>query len=316
MLRLAARLPDSLVRLLPDLGRALRLRLDDRPEPPRQTLAVARVEQDRVERGAEDVVLALVERAVADPDRAGAGVAGQVVARRFGQVAAAVDPVHDLQRAVLGRLDVGHELHVLVGLPVQVQPVQRLERERAVADPGVAVVPVALAARRLGQRGRQRRDRRAGRHVREALDRQRRALDRVPPAVIRDPGALEPGAPVAQGCGQLGFGLLDVLRRGELLGPGECAVRLVAGLEHVAARGCGRPRRRARDRTGAGSSGRLRSRLQRAARRRPSSTRPACARSRRPARRRARPRRCPRGTRPCGRACGRRRRPPAGGYAA
>jgi hypothetical protein len=36
------------------------------------------VEQDRVEHGAEDVVLALIERAVADPHRPGARVSGQV----------------------------------------------------------------------------------------------------------------------------------------------------------------------------------------------------------------------------------------------
>ena len=233
MLRLAAGLPDALVGLAPDGGRALGLRLDDRPETPRQALAVPGVEQDRVERGAEDVVLALVEGAVADPHGLGAGVAREVVPRGLGQVAPAVDPVHDLQGAVLGRLDVGDELHVLVGFPVQVEPVQRLEREGAVADPRVAVVPVALAAGGLGQRGRQRGDGRAGRHVGEALDRERRALDRVPPAVVRDPRPLQPGAPEADRRGELRLRLLDVLRRGELLGPRERAVGAVAGLEHV-----------------------------------------------------------------------------------
>ena len=233
MLRLAAGFPDALVGLAPDLGRALGLGLDDRPEPPRQALAVAAVEQDRVQRRAEDVVLALVEGAVADPDRTGARVAGELVPGRLGQIAPAVDPVHDLERAVLGRLDVGDELHVLVGLPVQVEPVQRLERERAVADPGVAVVPVALAPRGLGERRRQRRHRGAGRHVGQALDRQCGALDRVAPAVVRDPRPLQPGAPEARGRRQLLLGLVDVLRRGQLLGPREAAVGAVAGLEHA-----------------------------------------------------------------------------------
>ena len=198
MLRLAARLPDPLVRLSPDLRRALGLRLHDRPEAARQPLAVARVEQDRVEDGAEDVVLPLVERAVSDSHGPGARVAGQVVARRLVQIAPAVDAVHDLQRAVLGRLEVGDELHELVGLPVEVQPVERLEGERRVADPGVAVVPVPLAARRLGERGRERGHGRARRHVGEALDRQRRALDRVAQAVIGDPRAAQPPAPEAR----------------------------------------------------------------------------------------------------------------------
>ena len=69
MLRLAARFPDPLVGVLPDLRRAFGLRLDDRPEPARQTLAPPGVEEDRVEDRAEHVVLALVEGAVADPDR-------------------------------------------------------------------------------------------------------------------------------------------------------------------------------------------------------------------------------------------------------
>ena len=166
------------------LRRALGLRLDDRPQPPRQPLAAAGVQQDRVESGAEDVVLALVEGAVADAHRARAGVAGEIVARGLGQVAAPVDPVHDLQRAVLVALEVGDELHELLGLPVEVQVVQRLQREGRVAQPRVAVVPVALASRRLGQRGRQRRDGRAGRHVGQPLDRERRALDRLAPAVV------------------------------------------------------------------------------------------------------------------------------------
>ena len=118
-----------------------------------------------------------------------AGVARELVAVRLGQVAPAVDAVHDLQRAVVVRLEVGDELHELVGLPVEVEVVQRLQRERRVAHPRVAVVPVALAARRLGQRGRQRRHRRPGRHVRQPLDRQRRALDRLAPAMVGQAGA-------------------------------------------------------------------------------------------------------------------------------
>ena len=110
MLGLAAGLPDALVGFPPDRGGAGGLGLDDRPQPPRQPGAASGVQQDRVEHGAEYVVLALVERPVADPHRAGAGIAGQVLAGRFGQVAAAVDAVHDLQRAVGVRLEVGDEL--------------------------------------------------------------------------------------------------------------------------------------------------------------------------------------------------------------
>ena len=234
MLGLAARLPDALVGLAPDRGRALGLRLHDRPQPARQPLAAPRVQQDRVQRGAEDVVLALVEGAVADADRARAGVAGEVVARGLGQVAAPVDPVHDLQRAVLVGLEVGDELHELVGLPVEVEVVQRLQGEGRVAHPGVAVVPVALAARRLGQRRGQRGHRRAGGHVGQALDRQRGALDRRHPLVVGKPGAGEPRAPEAGRLRQPRVGVVEVGRRGEALGPRQRAVELVALGEQVA----------------------------------------------------------------------------------
>ncbi len=213
MLGLAARLPDALVGLAPDLGRAFGLRLHDRPQPPRQPLAAAGVQQDRVQRRAEDVVLALVEGAVADPHRARAGVAGEIIARGLGQIAPPVDPVHDLQRPVLVGLEVGDELHELLGLPVEVEVVQRLQREGRVAQPRVAVVPVALAARRLRQRGRERRDGRAGRHVRQSLDRERRALDRIAPAVVGYARAAQPAAPEAGGGGEALVGLIDPLRR-------------------------------------------------------------------------------------------------------
>ena len=235
VLRRAAGLPDSLVGVLPDLRGALGLRLHDRPEPARESLASAGVEEDRVEDRAEDVVLSLVERAVPDAHRPRPRVPREVVERRLRQVATAVDPVHDLQRAVLVRLDVGDELHELVGLPVEVEPVERLERERRVAHPRVAVVPVALASRRLGQRRRERRDRRAGRHVGQPLDRERRALDRVAPAVVRDPRAAEPAAPEAPCRRDPRVRLVDILRRGESLGPGEAAVGALALLEHVPA---------------------------------------------------------------------------------
>ena len=219
MLGLATRLPDPLVRFAPGLHGALRLRLDDRPQPARESLAAAGVQQDRIEHGAVDVVLALIERAVAEPDRARALVSGQLIPCRFGQIAPAVDPVHDLQRAVLGRLEVGDELHELVGLPIEVEPMQRLEGEGGIAHPRVAVVPVALTARRLGEGGRERRHSRTGRHVGQALDRQRRALDQVGKAVVGHPRPPEPRAPEARRGGDSRLGALDVLRSIQPFGP-------------------------------------------------------------------------------------------------
>ena len=210
VLRGAARLPDALVRLLPRLGGALGLGLHDRPEVPWKAGAAPGVQQDRVEHRPVDVVLALVERAVADADGPGAGVAGEVVPRRLGQVAASVDAVHDLQRAVLVRLEVGDELHELVGLPVEIEIVQGLQGERRVAHPGVAVVPVALAARRLRQRRGERGDGGAGRHVRQALDGQGRALERVTPTMVGDAGPPQPRPPEADGGGEPGVGRVHI----------------------------------------------------------------------------------------------------------
>src|SRR6185295_16404233 len=48
-----------------DLGQ----RLYERPEAPRQPLAAARMQQNRVECGTEDIVLPLIEGAVADAHR-------------------------------------------------------------------------------------------------------------------------------------------------------------------------------------------------------------------------------------------------------
>ena len=195
VLGFAARFPDALVGFAPYRGGARRLRLDERPQPAREALTASRVEQDRVEHRAVHVVLALVQRPVADAHRAGAGVAGQVISSRLGQVAPPVDPVHDLQSAILDRLELHGELHELVRLPVQIQVVQRLEGEGRVAHPRVAVVPVALAAGRLGQRRGQRGHRRSGRHVRQAFDGERRPLQRRPVRVIDGARPPQPGPP-------------------------------------------------------------------------------------------------------------------------
>ncbi len=110
---------------------------------------------------------------------------------------------------------------------------QRLQGEGRVANPGVAVVPVALAAGRLRERCRERGHRRAGRHVGEALDGQGGALDGIAPAVIGDARLAEPVAPEARGRGEPGHRVVDIGGACELLGPGEGAEGLLALLERV-----------------------------------------------------------------------------------
>src|SRR5687767_10795075 len=84
VLGIPAGFPDSLVRLPPGRDGAFCLRLHEGPQASWQVSATAGVEEDGVEYRPEDVVLALVERAVPDPYRVGALVAGQLVSCRLG----------------------------------------------------------------------------------------------------------------------------------------------------------------------------------------------------------------------------------------
>src|SRR5262249_47298691 len=175
MLWLATSFPDALVGVAPDTAGALRLRLDDRPEPAWQALISLGMEQDRVEDGAEDVVLALTIGGIAHANRARTCITRQVVPRRFVQLATTIDAVHDLQRTVLVGIDIGNELHALVRFPVKVEPGQRLEHKGCVAHPRVTVAPVALSARCLWKGRGGSSDRRSGRHKGQTFDGDRKS---------------------------------------------------------------------------------------------------------------------------------------------
>ncbi len=144
------------------------------------------------------------------------------------EVFLALDPVHDLQRAVLVALHVGHVLHEVVRLPVQAQRVQRPQREGRVAHPAEAVVPVAFPARRLRQRCRRRGHERARGHEREALQHERGALQVKAPRVVRIGAFGQPRAPEVARALQVSFGLLDRVRAAALLRPGDRAEALLA----------------------------------------------------------------------------------------
>ena len=109
-----------------------------------------------LEQLAVDVELTLAPRAVAHAHRRRSSPARQVRQLALGQVALAADAEHDLQVAVVverpggRRGDVVEELVGFVG--TRGHP-QRLDGERRVPDPRVAVVPVPGAADALGQRG-------------------------------------------------------------------------------------------------------------------------------------------------------------------
>ena len=147
---------------------------EDRPEAVGQPVARLRVQVERVEDRAPHVVLAVRVGAVADPHRPRVLVAVEVVERSCSSSSRSPPiPYMTCRSVVVLPGDVGDEVEEVVGLPVEAERVEAPEHERGVADPRVAVVPVALAAGRLGQRRRRRGDHRAGRRVRQALQRQR-----------------------------------------------------------------------------------------------------------------------------------------------
>src|SRR5581483_3974343 len=106
---------------------------------------------------AVDVERELAMGVVADAHRRRAAITGEVIERELGQAVAAVDAVDDLWRAAAGtslaaaRLEPAHEGARLVG---EADAQQAVDGERSVADPAIAIVPVARAADRLGQAAR------------------------------------------------------------------------------------------------------------------------------------------------------------------
>ena len=171
----------------------------------------------RVHRLAVDVQLQLVGGAVADAHRPRAAPALEVVEGFLAQVARAVDPVHDLQRAgagpgpgLLARPGPAARRRT-VGLLGEAKAEQRVDRERAVADPGVPVVPVPLAAHLLGQPGGGGGDERAARRVLHELERHGGPGDRLPPpAPVRR--LVQPATPERDGVMQQPVDVLVVVR--------------------------------------------------------------------------------------------------------
>ena len=140
-----------------------------------------------------DVELALAPGTVADPHGDGLPPARQVGQLPLGQVALAADSEHDLQVAVLlegSGSGGGHVLEELVRLIGAGRHPQRLDGERGVSDPGVAVVPVPGAADSLGQRGGGRRADGTGGLKRQRLEYPSAVVDQISPRT--DVGLVQP----------------------------------------------------------------------------------------------------------------------------
>ena len=157
--------------------------------------AVLVEEVDGVDELAVDVELELVGGAVPDAHGGRAAVALPVVEDLLLEIGVAVDRVHDLERPGLALVllaePVGQPAAERRGLLGEAEPQQRVEGERGVADPRVAVVPVAAAAELLGEARGRGGDERARRPVRQELQRQRGTPDDLaPPSLVarrRDP---------------------------------------------------------------------------------------------------------------------------------
>ena len=111
-------------------------------------------------------------------------------------------PEHGLQRLVARFRRHVHDVpKILFHRRRGAQPVQRLHDEERVAQPAVAVIPVAAAVRRLGYRARDSRDDRARVLERAQLQRDRGADDGVLP-LERNRQAVRPRLPVVLRLGQ------------------------------------------------------------------------------------------------------------------
>ena len=188
-------LPDSVVGLVPAAGDGLHHRLDDAPVLVLHRAARGRDGGDEIGDRAEDVELDLAVGGVADPHRPRPGVPGQRVDHGLGAELEPFDRVEGMQplRVAAGPRDAPVDpVQKRLGLVERAEVDEHARRHRSVAEPAVAVVPVAHAAELLGERHRRRGQDRACRLVDEAAQRQRAADDLLP----RDFGQPEPGDPV------------------------------------------------------------------------------------------------------------------------
>ena len=206
MPRLVADLPDALVGAAPRAHRHVSDLAEEVRVADAQRAAGPAEEIPRLHQLTERVELQLPGGAVSDPHRRRPAVAGQVIELELREQPLAGDPVHDLQ--ILRSSGRGPLQPALEGLGLGEVPEQRQrrQRERGVADPGEAVVPVAHAADPLGQGRRPRRHDGSGRGMGEGLQHQRRSVDAA--LVVSHVGAAgEPRLPE-------GHGLREALHHG------------------------------------------------------------------------------------------------------
>src|SRR5271155_3113526 len=185
VLRRPAYFPNALVRLAPDPRQVTENAAADRDRPVnrRQTVDMSMVQG--IEDLAVDVELRLVDGRIPYAYRAGPFVTRQPLHLPLCQPALAAKPIHDLQLVGAARDSPQQPIPPCAGLVIKSPVHQGQQSEGGVAQPAIAVVPVARTADLLGQRGGRRRDNSAGRAKGQTLQRDQRAFDGIGPRTGR-----------------------------------------------------------------------------------------------------------------------------------
>ena len=177
----------------------------------------------------EHVGLPLLDRRVADAHGPGAGVAGEVVELALGEMPATLDGVHHLHVHRIARDRPQQPVAPVLRIVGAARGEQGLQRQRGIAQPAVAVVPVALPAELLGERGRRRGDDATGVGMGQAAQGDQAAHDLTAPGTVVLT-RVRPPLPLLEGVGQPGLdvhGVGDVAVRRD---PGQREVESVPGL--------------------------------------------------------------------------------------
>ncbi len=176
VIRAAADFPDPRILLPPDLDHGLAHGAQKRPHLHADFADVVRQAQRRVHELAVDVELQLVVGAVADAHRARLLVALEVTELLLGKPGFATEPVEHLQAGTAFAYEAFEPLQIPLHFGEVADVEKGFDGQGGIAYPGIAVVPVALAAHFLGQGCRRRGgDGACGREI-EQLEDQTRSL--------------------------------------------------------------------------------------------------------------------------------------------
>lgn len=197
-LRFTANLPDAVVGLPDADQRSVQQRPLQRPRGDRLTQSGYPGGMQGDHHLAHHVRLILQGGPVADPHRTGPTVTRQVGQLPLGQVTLARHPVHDLHLGRVAGDRAQQPVAPVLDHPQKAVRDQGLQSQRRVAQPHVAVVPVAEATEVLRQRRGRRRDDAAGVAVRQRPQHEQRAHQHFTVHVVGvDP--IGPGLPPVQG---------------------------------------------------------------------------------------------------------------------